>query len=57
MPAELIRLDEQLLKIKIVYEDALLNDKPISELKRLNNQIREIENLIVAGKDFMQVGK
>jgi hypothetical protein len=53
MPAELINLNEQLLNIKTIYEDALLGDKSIEEIKKLNNQIKQIEKLIEKRKEII----
>jgi len=53
MPAELMHLNEQLLNIKIIYEDAIRNDRPLAELKRLSNQLKEIEKAIEARKEYI----
>lgn len=53
MPKELIDLNEQLLNLKIIYEDAVLNDKPINEIKKINAQIKELEKAIEERKAFI----
>ena len=42
MPTELPTLTEQLLQLRLVYEDAVLN-KPIADIKNISSQIQVIE--------------
>ncbi len=47
MPTEVLLLTEQLLNLKVLYEDAVLG-KPIAVIKNISSQIQEIEKKIKA---------
>lgn len=46
MPLELRKLKEQLLTLKIVYEDAVYSDLPSADLKKIKDHIEKLEKLI-----------
>jgi len=54
MPAELLNLNEQLLNIKIVYEDAVFKNKPLMEIQKISYQIRVLEKLIEERKEHIK---
>jgi hypothetical protein len=54
MPAELLNLNEQLLNLKIVYEDAVFNDKPLAVIQKISAQIKVVEKLIAERKEYMK---
>jgi hypothetical protein len=50
MTVEIERLTEQLSTLKILYEDAILNDSPKEYKARINQQIEMLEQLIADRK-------
>ena len=54
MPVQLMHLNEQLLNLKVVYETAVLNNISLSEIKKINNQIKDIEQQIEARKEYIK---
>jgi hypothetical protein len=53
MPAQLMHLNEQLLNLKVVYEAAVLGDMPLSDIKKISNQIKELEKKIETRKEYI----
>ena len=54
MPAELLSLNEQLLNLKVVYENAVFGDMPLADIQKISAQIKEVERLIVERKEFLK---
>jgi len=54
MPAELISLNEQLLKLKIMYESAVFSDMPVKDIKKISDQIIAVEKAIAERKELIK---
>ena len=46
MALEVYMLNEHLLYLKKMYEDAVFSEKPVKELNKILNQIKHLERLI-----------
>jgi hypothetical protein len=53
MPAQLISLNEQLLNLKVIYEHAV-TDMPFSDIKKISNQIKQVEKAISERKEHIK---
>jgi hypothetical protein len=53
MPTQLMKLNEQLLNLKIVHEHAVFSDMPLKDIKKISKQIKEIEMLIAERKEII----
>jgi hypothetical protein len=54
MPAELISLNEQLLKLKIMYESAVFSDMPVKDIKKISDQIIAVEKAIAERREYIK---
>ena len=53
MAIELQQLNEQLINLRTVYQDAILSHKPIEEKKKIHRQIEELEQSIADRKELI----
>ena len=51
---ELDRLREQLNNLRMLYEDAVMYNKPAKELVEIVEQIKNMENLIKSRQEIMK---
>jgi len=54
MELELHSLRDQLTSLLMIYKDAIINGKPIEEIKRIEQQIEKLEMLITARKKLIE---
>lgn len=53
MAIELHELNEQLITLRTIYQDAILSHKPIEEKKKIHRQIEELEQSIADRKELI----
>ena len=54
MTLELQSLKDQLTSLLMTYKDAIISEKPVEEIKRIEQQIEKLEMLITARKKLIE---